>query len=93
VAAARLGVATGHSPEELPERFALALGALGLGAELPDGVDEDALLRAMGADKKRAGGRLRFVVPLQDGAELIDGVEPEAALDALFNRKLQSREA
>lgn len=93
VACARLGVATGHSPEALPDRFAAALGALGLRVEPPGDLDEGALVRAMGADKKRAGGRLRFVVPVEDGAELIDGVEPAAALSALFNRALLAREA
>lgn len=93
VACARLGVATRHSPEALPDRFAAALGALGLRVEPPGDLDEAALVRAMGADKKRAGGRLRFVVPMEDGAALIDGVEPDAALNALFNRTLLAREA
>ena len=93
VAAARLGVAMGHSPSHLVGRFVSALEALGLPVDPPDGLDEEAVVRAMGADKKRAAGRLRFVVPLEDGAELIDGVEPNAAQHALFARSLQPKGA
>jgi shikimate kinase / 3-dehydroquinate synthase len=93
VAAARLGVGRGSSPAGLADRFATALAALGLPLEPPAGLDPDALIRAMGADKKRAGGRLRFVVPAADGAELVDDVTAEVALDALFDRTLQPKEA
>lgn len=93
VAAARLGVARGSSPAGLPGRFAAALDALGLPVEPPGGLDRDALVGAMGADKKRAGGRLRFVLPAEDGAELADDVTAETALAALFDRTLPSKEA
>jgi shikimate kinase / 3-dehydroquinate synthase len=93
VAAARLGVARGSSPAGLPDRYAAALATLGLPVEPPDGLDPDALVGAMGADKKRAGGRLRFVLPAEDGAELVDDVTAEIALDALFDRTLPPKEA
>jgi shikimate kinase/3-dehydroquinate synthase len=44
-----------------------ALAGLGLPTELPVELDPDQVLHAMGTDKKRAGGQLRFALPVRLG--------------------------
>jgi 3-dehydroquinate synthetase len=62
VAAANLAVALGRCDSALAERITHLLDRLGLPIRAP-GYDVDAVLHAMGHDKKRAGKRLRFVIP------------------------------
>jgi len=84
VAAARLGAAVGATDPALAGRLSGVLSALGLPTEPPEGLDRNALAAAMGSDKKRRYGRLRFVLPAADGVELVEGVTAEQALDALL---------
>jgi shikimate kinase/3-dehydroquinate synthase len=62
VAAANMAVAIGRCDAALAERITGLLRRLGLPTRAR-GYDIDAVLHAMGHDKKRAGKRLRFVIP------------------------------
>ena len=62
--AARIGVL---SDADLPRRVIALLAGIGLptdGRDLPPSVAPDDVVGAMAADKKRMGGRLRFVLPV-----------------------------
>jgi 3-dehydroquinate synthase len=61
-AAAHMAAELGRCDAALVERIKHLLGRLGLPTNAP-GYDVDAVLAAMGHDKKRAGKRLRFVIP------------------------------
>ena len=54
--------AAGWWPQADPEPMRQLLAQLGLPTRLPAAVDRDALLRAMGFDKKSEGGRLRLIL-------------------------------
>ena len=82
VAAARLGAFLGTCDPGLALRVADVLQRLGLPTVAPD-LDEDRLLAALSADKKRAAGKARFVVPAEGGAALVTGVDPREALAML----------
>ena len=88
VAAARLGGSLGISDPRLAGRLARLLGKLGLPSTAPPGLDREALLRAIGADKKRRGGSPVFIVPAAGGCEAVEGIDPERALDALNGETL-----
>jgi 3-dehydroquinate synthase len=62
VAAANLAVDLGRCDAALAARITHLLDRLGLPIAAP-GYDVDTVLGAMGHDKKRAGKRLRFVIP------------------------------
>ena len=80
VAAARLGAAHGITDPGLEERVRAILERLGLPTDRPGGLDNDRLLSAMAADKKRQAGEAVFVVPSPGGASLLEGLDPAEAL-------------
>lgn len=83
VAAARLSADLGHCGLGLVERIEGLLTRLGLPTRIP-GLEAAALLRAMGSDKKKMGGRLRFVLLRDVGEVFVSGeVEEEAVLGVL----------
>ena len=82
VAAARLGALLGTCDPSLAVHVADVLQRLGLPTAAPP-LDEDRLLAALSADKKRAAGKARFVVPADGGAALVTGVDPREALAML----------
>ena len=82
VAAARLGAFLGTCDPGLAQHVATVLERLGLPTTAPP-LDEDRLLAALSADKKRAAGKVRFVVPAEGGAALVTGVDPREALAML----------
>lgn len=82
VAAARLGATLATCAPELAGRIASVLERLGLPTQAP-ALDGARLLAALAADKKRASGEIRFVVPAQDGAAVVSGVDPREALALL----------
>lgn len=82
VAAARLGAFLGTCDPSLAVHVADVLQRLGLPTVAPP-LDEDRLLAALSADKKRAAGKARFVVPAEGGAALVTGVDPREALAML----------
>ena len=59
------------------------LEKLGLPTEIPAGLDRAAIHRTIGLDKKRAGGKVGFVLPVRVG-EVKTGVEVGEALDVLL---------
>jgi shikimate kinase/3-dehydroquinate synthase len=74
--AGRLGHAIGVTPAERLERAEALLDRLDLGrGPLPYPIE--AVLGAMGQDKKHAGGRLRWVLPTADGIVVRSDVDPE----------------
>ena len=76
VAECRFGESVGVTPEGTAARLEALLGRLGLPTAPPAGVDRDAIVAAMGSDKKRRAGRTVVVVPAPGGAELLDDVDP-----------------
>ncbi len=62
VAAANMAVALGRCEATLAARIRAVLERAGLPVQLA-GYDPDAVLRAMGHDKKRSGKTLRFILP------------------------------
>lgn len=62
VAAANLSARLGHCPPELQRTIEDVLAHLGLPSRIPPNLESRALLAAMGTDKKKALGRLRFVL-------------------------------
>jgi 3-dehydroquinate synthase len=84
-AATRIGQAVGTCEGALVERVDALLDAFGLPRTAP--IDPEATLALLGSDKKRAAGRLRWVLPLAEGGvELRDDVPMpvvEAALRAV----------
>jgi 3-dehydroquinate synthase len=63
VAECALAEALGVAPAGLGTRVARLLARFGLPVRLAAPLDEDALMRAMAADKKNRGARVRFALP------------------------------
>jgi 3-dehydroquinate synthase len=85
----RLGVELGETPPERGERIEQLLTDLDLATTALD-VPLDAVLAALGADKKHAGGALRWVIPTATGvvirsdvpADLVERVAASLLLPA-----------
>ena len=60
-AESRMARAEGRLGEEAESRLGALLGAFGLPRKAPSGLSREAVLRAMGSDKKTVGGEARFV--------------------------------
>ncbi len=83
VAAAQMAVALGRCDAALADRIAQLLERVGLPTSI-SGYDMDAVLAAMGHDKKRAGKTLRFVIPQALGdVVVIDDPGVEVVQNAL----------
>lgn len=87
--AARLAAAAGLCAPELPARLRRTLRALELPLAL-GGLRLGDVLAALRADKKRSGGRLRFVLPRRVGdvALVAEDELPAGALEAALQRTL-----
>jgi 3-dehydroquinate synthetase len=83
VASARLGASLGLTDETMAPRLERVLEGLGLPVRPPEGIHAGAVAEAFGADKKRRGRELAFVVPAPDGVHLVVGVDPREAIEAL----------
>jgi 3-dehydroquinate synthase len=82
IAASEMSAALGMCARDLPVRVRRMVERLGLPQQHP--FDPHAALAAMGADKKRRGRSLRFVVPLRIGqVTVIEAPSEQAVLDAL----------
>jgi shikimate kinase/3-dehydroquinate synthase len=81
VAEARLAVKMGLAEPELAERIRGVLAGLGLPVELPEGLDRAVMREALMRDKKKAGGQVRFALPVKVG-EVRVGVTVDPALVA-----------
>jgi 3-dehydroquinate synthase len=83
VVAARLAVALSRCDWGTVARIEKVLVGLGLPVRPPD-FEPEAVWRAMAADKKKRGGRLRFVLPEEVGRVVVlDDVPQEAVLETL----------
>jgi 3-dehydroquinate synthetase len=76
VAAANLSARLGHCPAELQNRIEAALVSTGLPARIPANVNPQRLLKVMASDKKKKGGRLRFVL-LRDVGDVFVTDKPD----------------
>ena len=85
VAAANMSVELGRCPAELAARIRTLLERLGLPVTVT-GLDGDAIHAAMAHDKKRAGKKLRFVIPQALG----DVVVIDDPGDAVVRRAIAS---
>ena len=83
VAAARTAEALELAKEQISPRVTACLRRHDLPTELP-GYTPEAIWEAMGGDKKRRGGKLRFVLPRAIGDVIVtDEVPREVVLDVL----------
>lgn len=80
VAAANLSARLGHCDPALQMRIEAALANAGLPRRIPVALDSTALYRAMGHDKKKAGGSLRFVLLRDVGDAFVQGGVGETAV-------------
>jgi shikimate kinase/3-dehydroquinate synthase len=78
VAEARISERIGLGEVGLADRISEVLSGLNLPIQVPRDLDGTELIKGMGLDKKRAGGRVRFSLPVRVG-EIKTGVEIEAA--------------
>lgn len=83
--ATRLAAASGCLQQgDLGPRLEALLTRLGLPAALPKGVEPAAVLRCMAYDKKAAGGRLRWVLPVGLGTVTVVDDVAETAVAAVL---------
>jgi len=81
VAAAKMSAAMGLlEPGELARLRSLLVRA-GLPITMPEGIDPWVVVAAMARDKKRAGGRLRFVLPTRMGEVVIRNDVPRELVE------------
>jgi 3-dehydroquinate synthetase len=80
-AACRIGEAVGVTPADRSARIGAVLDSLGLAVEpLPYALDD--VLAHLAQDKKHEGGRLRWVLPTEDGVEIRSDVPDEVVVQA-----------
>jgi 3-dehydroquinate synthetase len=80
VAATRLAVRKEIASPELSMEIQQVLNGLGLPTEIPPDLDRSLIAAAIGLDKKRSGGKVRFVLPVRIG-KVRTGVEIEDILE------------
>jgi shikimate kinase / 3-dehydroquinate synthase len=88
VAAMRLSARLGHCETALIDQVEELLTRLALPIRIPGRLAAAALLQAMGSDKKRAAGRLRFVLLRDVGDPFVTAEVPEAAVLATLSECL-----
>ncbi len=77
VAEARLAARLGLAAPALADEIAAALQAWRLPTAIPAGLSAEAIWQAMRHDKKKAGGRLRFALPVRLGEVRVGVPVPE----------------
>ncbi|MFM7745694.1 MAG: iron-containing alcohol dehydrogenase [Actinomycetota bacterium] len=82
VCAAHLARLMGRIDDSRVEAHYRVLDAYGLQSQLPAGLDHDALLVAMGRDKKATAG-LVFILDGLNGLATVSGVDPAHVLESL----------
>jgi 3-dehydroquinate synthase len=83
VAEARLSQVIGMAGSGLVETISATLQSLSLPTQVPSGLERENILRAMAFDKKRAGGNIRFSLPVSIG-DVRTGVEVENLKEVLW---------
>ena len=84
VAAARLSEQWGSAAPGLADRVEALVARVGLATHLPIAMPIDDLIEAMRRDKKRQGGKLRFVLLHDVGEPFISDDVPASALDKVL---------
>ena len=74
LAEAEIAVRLELAPASLPDLIREALLNLGLPVEIPAGLNLDEVMTVLQRDKKRAGGVVRFALPLDVG-QVQHGIE------------------
>ena len=83
VASAHLSLICGHCRPALPDRIVDVLDRLAVPTHF-SGLDPAKLIAAMSTDKKRKGGRVRFVLPHEIGRVAVyDDIQQEQVMGAL----------
>jgi 3-dehydroquinate synthase len=77
IAEARLAEQKELAKPGLADQLRCVLRELGLQTELPEGIDLQAVVRAMKLDKKRADGLVRFALPIKVGEVRVGVVVPD----------------
>ena len=67
VAEARIAEQIGLAQKGVAEEITDCLRAVGLPTEIPTALDRDAILQTMQVDKKKAGGKVKFALPVRVG--------------------------
>jgi 3-dehydroquinate synthase len=80
VAAAHLSAALGYARPELQGEIEVILAQVGLPSRIPADLSADALLLSMSHDKKKAAGRLQFILIREAGDVFVSDQVPEAAV-------------
>ena len=80
VAAAHLSAVLDFARPELQSQIEAILIQVGLPTRLPVDLPADALLQSMGHDKKKAAGRLQFILIREPGDVFVSDQVPEAAV-------------
>ena len=84
VAAARLSEQGGFATPGLADRVESLVARVGLATRLPIAMPVDALIEAMHRDKKRQGGKLRFVLMRDIGEAFVADDVPSTALEKVL---------
>jgi shikimate kinase/3-dehydroquinate synthase len=83
LAETRLAERTGLAEKGLAGEVERVLAGLQLPTEIPPGLDRGAMIEAMQVDKKRAGGKVRFALPVKIG-EVRVGMKMDDLERAIF---------
>ena len=84
VAAARLSEQGGFATPGLADRVESLVARVGLATTLPTAMHVDALIEAMHRDKKRQGGKLRFVLMRDIGEPFVADDVPSATVEKVL---------
>ncbi len=76
VVAARISAELNHSDSTLPTRIENTLNKVGLPTRIPAHLDVDEIIAAMGSDKKKMHGKLRYILPRELGECFISADVP-----------------
>jgi 3-dehydroquinate synthase len=89
VAAANLSAQLKHCSLGLQERIEAVLSKVDLPTRIPKTLSPESLLKAMGSDKKRLAGQLRFVLLREVGQVFVTHSVPESAILATLQEVSQ----
>ncbi|MCG2784684.1 MAG: 3-dehydroquinate synthase [Anaerolineae bacterium] len=94
VIAAQMAEKRGVARPGLTDEIRGALTGLGLPVDVPAGMNPESIIKAVGVDKKKASGKIKFVLPVRPGLVQV-GVEvagwQEMVLEEIKNRTRSGR--
>jgi 3-dehydroquinate synthase len=86
VAAGQIAVELGMWQSEDTQRQDALIAKAGLPTKLPDGVDIEAIIKALQTDKKVKDGKVRFVLPTQLGVVTVSDEVPSDIITAVLGK-------